>query len=64
MYLNHLKINYNVFALNFDTLCSLNFLILVFEVTRSDEDAIEHGKIMRQDYYLFDTPYVFNIFSN
>ncbi len=47
MYLNHLKINYNVFALNFDTLCSLNFKILVFEVTRSDEDAIEHGKIMR-----------------
>jgi hypothetical protein len=47
MYLSHLKINYNVFALKFDTLCSLKFLILVFEVTRSDEDAIEHGKIMR-----------------
>jgi hypothetical protein len=47
MYLSHLKINYNVFALNFDSLFSLKFLILIFEVTRSNEDAIEHGKIMR-----------------
>lgn len=46
-YLSHSKFNYNFwFSSNIDTIYLFNFLVLIFEVMRSDDDTIENDKIM------------------
>jgi len=47
VYLNHFKFNYNFwFSSNIDTIYLFKFLVLIFEVMRSDDDTIENDKIM------------------
>jgi hypothetical protein len=46
-YLRHCNYFILFFASTFDILYLFNFLVLVFQVVRNDEGAIEHDKIMR-----------------
>jgi hypothetical protein len=41
-----LKLNYNFYLYQFFILYLFEFLNLIFEVVKSDEDTTQHGKIM------------------
>jgi len=45
--MHHLNFNYNLWvASNFGTLNLFKILVLIFEVVRNDENAVEHGENM------------------